>query len=66
LTIHVVDASGPEDYNEQIALHGGGKYYPVSVEDEVDFLQKLTLTLDIKTLAQNCIVSDQDTGEDSN
>lgn len=59
LTIHVVDASGPDEINEFIAHHGGGEYYPVSMEDEVDFLKKLILTLDIKTLAQNCTVSDK-------
>ena len=57
LTIHVVDASGPDEINQVIAANGGGEYYAVSVEDEVDFLKKLILTLDIKTLAQNCLVN---------
>jgi len=59
LTIHVVDASGPDAHNSQIAAYGGGDYYAVSMDDEVDFLKKLVLTLDIKTLAQNCLVSDE-------
>jgi len=55
ITVHVVHAGSDSTANQEIALNGGGEYYPVNADDMSGLIKTLETIIDIKSNLEVCV-----------